>query len=147
MQRKVSTKCSTCNERTVALVTIPYDTLIFHDGKHYDIHVPDLMTPKCANCGQLYFDQESSEQVNRALRAKVGLMQPDEIRQTRETLNLEPQAIAEMLCIPISIYASWEEGGFLPLRSQDRLLRLVLERPEVRQQLREMHARELTLAG
>ncbi|MSQ94073.1 MAG: hypothetical protein EXR98_05895 [Gemmataceae bacterium] len=68
MERKICTKCSKCHTSTVSLATLTYDVEIDHDGRTYHVHVPDLVTPKCSNCGQLYFDDESSEQISRALR-------------------------------------------------------------------------------
>ena len=143
MERPICTKCSTCRERAVQLATIEYDIQVDHDGRKYQVHVSDLNTPRCSNCGQIYFDDFSSEQISQALRRKVGLLQPTEIRQAREKLELTPQQVADLLDVSAQTYSGWESGEVIQMRSQDRFLRLFFQMPEVRKTLADRQAIDL----
>ena len=132
MDRKISTMCSKCRERTVALVTIPYQIQIDHDGRKHQVSIPDLNVARCAKCGELYFDHESSEQVSRAFRKQVGLLQPAEIRQQRERLALSQETFAEMLGVEPCEIKRWENSEQIQPRHVDRFLRAFFLLPDLR---------------
>lgn len=144
MDRKFSTKCSNCRERTVVMATIPYEIQINHDGRNYQVTVPDLNTPKCTKCGQIYFDGESSEQISRVLRKQAGLLQPEEIRLQREKVGLTLEQVSELLDVTLDTYMGWESGALIQMRSQDRFLRAFFRMPELRKTLADKQALELS---
>ena len=135
MKREYCTKCSRCRERAVVIATIPYEVQQDHDGSKYVVSIPDFTVPRCAKCGNISHDYQASEQISRAFRKKAGLLQPEEICSQREKLGLAPKALAEQLGISISVYESWENGGMIQSRSQDRLMRAFFALPDVRAML------------
>ena len=143
MVREYCTKCSKCGERTVAIATVPYEVLIDHDGQSFKVAIPDFTVPKCGKCGNISHDQEASEQISRAFRKQAGLLQPDEIRNRRDSLGMSQQSLAEMLAVSVTKYAAWETGELIQTRSQDRFLRAFFIVPELRKTLADRQALEL----
>lgn len=38
--RRFAPRCGQCRQKTMALATVPFDILISHDGRDYDVHIP-----------------------------------------------------------------------------------------------------------
>src|SRR5256885_447823 len=95
--REFCKKCRKCRERTVVLASVPYVTQFEHDGRKYTVSIPDLVLPRCANCGTMSFDSEADDQICREFRKLAGLLQPEEIRSSRLALNLTQQALADLI--------------------------------------------------
>lgn len=58
----------------MAIVIVPYGVRIEHEGKNYDVHVPNLSVPKYTNCHELSLDEAATDQIELAFRCEVGLM-------------------------------------------------------------------------
>src|SRR2546425_942878 len=89
--------CATCRKRGVAPATIPYSTEIQHDGRLYQIQIPNLDVLRCGHCGALVLDDAGDDRVSEALRQAAGLMSPEEIRRNREALGLTQKQLAALL--------------------------------------------------
>jgi DNA-binding transcriptional regulator YiaG len=132
MEREYCKKCSKCRERAVVIATIPQEMDMTHDGRTYRVSIPDLTVPQCTKCGNFSFDYEADVQIDRAFRRHAGLLQPEQIRQQREALGLQPEDVATALDISLEVYRDWEIGHLIPMRSQDRFLRAFFRLPELR---------------
>ena len=61
--------CPKCHHKTVFRATIPYKCERLHNGQPITVAIANLSVPKCENCGELVFDYDAEEQINRAYEA------------------------------------------------------------------------------
>jgi putative zinc finger/helix-turn-helix YgiT family protein len=122
-----------CRERAVAPTTLPiYKSEVAHDGRTYAVDVKDLEVLQCVRCGEMVLDDAANRRVSDALREKVGLLFPDEIRAKREALGLTQKQLASLLCVSECTLSRWETGSQLQQRCMDRFLRCVFDVSETR---------------
>jgi len=124
---------------TVSTVAIAYRAKASHDGRFYELDIPDLRVPKCSVCGELVFNNHADEQISRALRSHLRLLAPGEIQEARHKLGLVPRDLAERLGVAEEDVCSWETGLFLQSRAVDNLLRFYFALPDVRAALTGMN--------
>jgi DNA-binding transcriptional regulator YiaG len=127
--------CGECGEISVQPATIAYEARVKHDGKSYEFPVASLNVDRCGNCQQLYFTQETDDQISAGLRAKVGLLSPEEIRQQLERLKLTQREFAEHLTVSQESVSRWLTGTNIQSRSLDTLMRLYFRFANVRNEL------------
>ena len=130
--------CIECNTKEVFPKPTDYTTTVKHDGRPYTIHVSNLAIPTCRKCGARLFTADVDDRIVAALRAQVGLLTPEEIKQGRGQLTQE--TLAEQLGIAKETISRWETGGMIQSRAMDNLLRLYFESEEVRRLLRQRFA-------
>jgi putative zinc finger/helix-turn-helix YgiT family protein len=128
-------KCSRCRERAVAPATVAYAATLEHDGRPYDVRVPDLRVPRCEKCGKLVMTDDANRRITEALRAEAKLLSPAAIRQHREALGLTQKQLAARLGLAEATLSRWETGGQIQQRAMDRLLRLFFAFANVRSAL------------
>jgi hypothetical protein len=63
--------CPRCRQKEVRRTTIPYQCQRLYKGQAITLVLPDLAVPKCGNCGELVFDYEAEEQINRAYQMQT----------------------------------------------------------------------------
>jgi putative zinc finger/helix-turn-helix YgiT family protein len=114
------------------IATVDYKTTWNHDGRTYDVHVPELSLPKCSNCGELSFDRDANIRIENEFRSQLGLLHPEDIRTNREKLSLSQQELADLIGASVHALARWESGGQFQQRAQDKLLRLLFFTPDAR---------------
>lgn len=125
-------RCGNCGQEQVDRVNTPYTTTINYDGRAYEVVVPDLELPTCANCGEVVFDNQTGHQINRALRQQLGLLQPDQIRDGRTQLGLNQRDFAARIGVAEESVSRWETGAQVQSRVVDRQIRLFFALPDVR---------------
>ncbi|HEV3342062.1 MAG TPA: type II TA system antitoxin MqsA family protein [Pirellulales bacterium] len=125
-------RCGNCGQNQVYPVATPYTTTINYDGRAYEVAVPDLELPTCANCGEVVFDNQAGDQINRALRQQLGLLQPEQIRAGRMELGLNQRDFGAQLGVAEESVSRWETGAQVQSRVVDRQIRLFFELPAVR---------------
>lgn len=135
-------RCPKCMRREVRPAMIEYTSRVKHDGKVHDVTVAELTAPKCTACGEVVFSNDTEEQISRALRSQLRLLQPSEIREKRERLGLTQAQLAERLCIAQETISRWETGAMIQSRSLDRLLRVFFRFPDAFAALDEAEAAE-----
>jgi hypothetical protein len=57
--------CPKCRRQEVTRVTIPYQCQRVHNGQSITVTLPNLSVPRCGHCGELVFDYDAEEQINR----------------------------------------------------------------------------------
>lgn len=133
IDREFSKKCGKCRQRTVALAAVPYAVQIDHDGRKYHVDLPDLVVPKCANCGEIFIDEAADQKISDAFRLQAGLLTPKQIRAGRQDfLGLTQQQFADMLGVAVSTLSRWENGVQIQQKSLDRFMRVVFSNEDVR---------------
>jgi putative zinc finger/helix-turn-helix YgiT family protein len=143
-ERAFSKKCGKCRQRMVELATVPYTVQIDHDGRKYNIAIPELIVPRCENCGTIVLDVEADRQISAAFRQEAGLLSPEEIRLRRTGLGLTQQDLADKLGIAVSTLSRWETGAQIQQRSLDRFLRAFFVLPELREALSDSQSLQLS---
>jgi putative zinc finger/helix-turn-helix YgiT family protein len=136
--RTFSLKCIKCRQKAVELAPIAYHIEICHDGRKYDIDIPELVVPKCKNCGNFSLDDEANRIIDNAFRDQANLLTPENIREGRDKLGLNQQQIAEHLGIAVSTLSRWETGAQIQQRVMDRYLRAFFALPKLRDYLRHL---------
>lgn len=128
-------KCPTCREHSIYRAVVPYSIECAHDGRTYNVTIPDLAVPRCEKCGDMILDTPATMRVEQALRDLVGLLSPEQIRHNREALGLTQEQLAASLGIAAATISRWESGYQIQQRAMDRLLRLYFAHANVRQSL------------
>jgi hypothetical protein len=58
--------CPRCRRQEVRRATVPYQCQRLDHGQPVTVTLPELAVPRCEYCGELVFDYEAEEQINRA---------------------------------------------------------------------------------
>lgn len=127
--------CDACRKKAVWPATLPYRSQVRHDGVLHTVETPELLVPRCQECGTLYFDNHAEEQISRAVRALLHLLVPEQIRANRLALSLSVPQLATRLGLSPDQLANWEDGLQFQARAHDNLLRAFFALPEVRSAL------------
>ncbi len=129
-------RCLKCRKRDVYPATISYTAEVSHDGRLYEVPVPALEVPRCRSCGELVFTNRVDEQITDALRARLRLLTPTQVREGRKALGLLQQELAERLGVAEATISRWETGTLIQSRAMDNLLRAYFALPAMRAALR-----------
>jgi putative zinc finger/helix-turn-helix YgiT family protein len=124
--------CANCLHEEVHPATFAYPAKVKHDGREYEIAIPEFTVPKCRNCGQLVFSVHADEQVSRALRSHLRLLTPEQIRSGRKALRLKAKELASWLGVAAATLSRWESGALIQSRAMDNFLRAYFALPELR---------------
>ncbi|MFI5387173.1 MAG: type II TA system antitoxin MqsA family protein, partial [Fimbriimonadales bacterium] len=94
-----------------------------HDGVAHTLPLCALKLAKCQGCGELLFTEQTDDQINNALRAKLRLLTPSQIRTGRKKFCPDQKALAERLGVAKETISRWETGALIQSRAMDNLLR------------------------
>lgn len=61
--------CGACHQPALAPVAVPHLARMRYEDRDYFVYLPALRVLKCRHCGELVFDYDADEQLERALRA------------------------------------------------------------------------------
>jgi DNA-binding transcriptional regulator YiaG len=124
----------------MAIAVVPYSVQIDHDGTKYQVDIPEFSVPKCRNCGEMSFDEEASEQIDRAFRRTAGLLTPDEIKNGRIQAGFKRQQdFAKCFGIGVSTLSRWETGAQVQQHFHDGMLRAFFAVGKMRDFLAALH--------
>jgi putative zinc finger/helix-turn-helix YgiT family protein len=115
---------------------MPYEIDVKHDGQLYHLEIPALKIPTCHACGELSFSNSVDDQIVQALRERVRLLTPEQIRTGRKALGLKAKELAERLGVAAATLSRWEKGRLIQSRAMDNFLRAYFAVPELRAVLR-----------
>src|SRR5882724_5433156 len=116
-------KCGQCRSRSVAPTVIEYTTEFENDGREYTVTIPDLQVLRCEKCNDVLLDDDVNRRISDAIREKLGVLTPSQIRQNRESLKLTQRELSQLLGIAEATLSRWETGAQIQQRSLDRLMR------------------------
>jgi DNA-binding transcriptional regulator YiaG len=127
-------KCGNCRERAVSPATLAeYTTRLDHDGKSYEVVVPDLDVLLCAHCDAVELTDEAGDRLVEALRRAADLLSPAQIRAGREALGLTQKQLAGHLRISETSLSRWETGAQMQQKCMDLLLKATFGLPAFRE--------------
>jgi putative zinc finger/helix-turn-helix YgiT family protein len=112
-----------------------YTAEMEHDGRKYSVSLSDFHVLRCENCGKLVLDDAADKRLDDALRAKVGLLFPADIREQRTSLNLSQNDLAGLLGISVFTLSRWESGAQIQQRCMDKFLKTFFDVKEAREYL------------
>ncbi len=112
--------------------TVVYSTEIEHEGRSYKLAIPDLQVPRCSSCRELIFSHAVDQQIRRAFRAHLHLLDPEQIGAGRKALGMSVEDLAERLGVAREIISRCESGDLIQTRAMDNLLRVYFAIPQVR---------------
>jgi putative zinc finger/helix-turn-helix YgiT family protein len=127
--------CADCYTLTVVPTIMDYTAKVKQDGIVYELHLPSLEIPRCQTCGETYTTSAVDEQVSQALRSRLHLLAPVQIRKAIERLGISQKELAERLGVAAETISRWVNGALIQSRAMDNLLRLFFALPNVREAL------------
>ena len=127
--------CFRCGKREVYRTIIPYSLQVKYEDVLHPLDLPQLETPRCRACDEIVFDTHVDMQINSAQRTLLHLLQPEQIRDGRERLDLTRGELAKRLGVSEAALADWEDDISIQPRTADNLLRVFFAFPEVRSAL------------
>lgn len=130
--------CSDCSTKTVVPTVIDYTAKVKHDGVVHELHLPAIEVPRCQTCGNLVVTTEVDDPVNDALRSKLHLLTPAQIRANIEKLDLTQQELAEWLDVAPETVSRWVTGALIQSSRMNKRLRMFFAFPEAREMLRRL---------
>jgi putative zinc finger/helix-turn-helix YgiT family protein len=115
-------KCPECNAIALAEAVITHTAEILHDGTLHEVsaEVPALV---CSECGSKFFDFRADRALRRALRDRLGLLQPEEMKAIRERLSLTQEDVAKATGIAATTISKWEQAHVIQSCASDDHLR------------------------
>jgi putative zinc finger/helix-turn-helix YgiT family protein len=127
-------RCTDCGETAIEPDVIDHTSMIKCDGRLHEVRVPNLSVLRCRNCGEVLFGNEADEQIARALRDKLHLLQPEQIRENRahESIGLKQSEFARKIGVAVESLSRWENGHVIQSRGHDRFMRSFFALPELR---------------
>jgi putative zinc finger/helix-turn-helix YgiT family protein len=120
---------------TVVPTVIDYTAKVKHDGVVHELRLPALEVPRCKTCGETVITTAVDERINDALRSRLRLLTPTQIRKGIERLGHKQQEFAERLGVAPETISRWVNGALIQSRAMDNLLRLFFALPAVRDAL------------
>lgn len=86
-------------------------------------------------CGEVYLSLQAAEELQKAAirtsKAARQLLSPEEIRALRQSLSLSQAAFEDLLGIGAKSVVRWERGTVFQSATADRLMRLIMLKPEL----------------
>jgi len=130
-------RCPSCAAKAVSPVATSYSLKVKHDGRLHEIEIDEIEIPTCQSCGEKVFGGDADEAISRALRLKLNLLSPEQIRARLRELGVSQKEVASELGVAEATISRWATGSVVQSRALDRFLRTYLAFPEVRKMLRE----------
>lgn len=135
-----SKPCPSCDPGQLREQEVQHRDQVGHDGSTYTLEA-DVRALVCDHCGAVFIDASADVTLRRILRDRLGLMQPEQIKATREQLGLTQADVHEAIGIAPSTLSRWEQFHAIQSRRSDALLRYYFH-----EKAREQSARQLDIA-
>ena len=125
-------RCPRCLKKEVCPRARSYTSKVGYDGRVYEVTVPRLKVPCCRACGEMVFSVVEDAEISAALRKKLRLLTPAQIRAARIQLKLHQRELAVRLGVAEATVSRWESDRLIQSRAMDNLLRLFFGLKQVR---------------
>jgi len=99
------------------------------------VSVGGIAHGRCTRCGEVYLDSDAGDRLQREavarLREARGLLTPAQIRDLRRSLKLSQASFEKLLGTGPKTTVRWEKGTVFQSATADKLMRLLIARPEL----------------
>ena len=99
------------------------------------VDVNGIAHGRCTGCGEVYLDVDSGDRLQREavaqLREARGLLTPAQIVELRNSLGLSQAALETLLGTGPKTVVRWEKGTVFQSATADKLMRLLIAKPEL----------------
>ena len=123
-------KCGECGgqvEESVEAIAI--------DLRGEIMNVGGIVHGRCTRCGEVYLDLDAADRLQREavarLRKARGLLTPAQIVELRNSLGLSQVAFEKLLGTGPKTVVRWEKGTVFQSATADKLMRLLIAKPEL----------------
>lgn len=90
---------------------------------------------RCTGCGEVFLDVDAGDRLQREavaqLREARGLLTPAQIVELRNSLGLSQAAFEKLLGTGSKTVVRWEKGTVFQSATADKLMRLLIAKPEL----------------
>jgi ribosome-binding protein aMBF1 (putative translation factor) len=119
--------CAQCGQK-IGRESRGYATKIKFEGELHDVAVASLDVFYCPDCKTVQLDSPARNAVRDVLRAKLGLLLPEQIRTKIERLGKQHKEVAEELEVTPETISRWCSGALIQSRKKDAKMRAYFER-------------------
>lgn len=130
--------CVDCFTRTVVPAVRDETFRVKHDGVIHELHLANIEIPRCQTCGNQIVTTEVDERVNDALRAKLHLLTPAQIRANIKKLGLTQLELADWLDVAPETVSRWMTGALIQSSRMNKRLRMFFAFPAAREMIRRL---------
>lgn len=121
------TQCPICGSGELKRIDGSYETGFIDDsGRERELIVRGVVRDECANCGEIFLDDDATQKIENARLRAMGRLSPGEIKAFRESLNKTQTEMANLLGLGEKTYARWESGAYIQNAASDRYIRLLM---------------------
>ena len=121
-QREYPTRCCECGQVKVQPdIMAVYIAEIKHDNVLHRVVVENLHVLKCQNCGEILFDNTSSDQISQAERNQLHLLSPQQMMERLEELGMSVEEFGK------KVVEKYLNGGHIQSKTTDWIMREVLK--------------------
>ena len=130
--------CSECGKFDVWPTTIAYKAEVKHDGRLHKFDIPELHVNQCKACNEIYFSSVTDEQISQALRERLSLLSPEEIRKRLDALGLTQKEFGSKIRVAPETISRWLSGEYIQSGSSDASMRMFFELEEGKRKITEV---------
>jgi putative zinc finger/helix-turn-helix YgiT family protein len=120
----------------VAPTVTAHTAHVKHEGVVHELRFSALRLPRCTKCGETIVTEDVDAKINDALRRRLRLLTPAQMRQGIRQVGLNQLQLAERLGVAPETISRWLNGALIQSRAMDNLLRVFFALPQVRKVLR-----------
>jgi len=99
------------------------------------VSVNGIAHGRCSGCGEVFLDVDAGDRLQREavarLREARGLLTPAQIVELRDSLGLSQAAFEKLLGTGPKTVVRWEKGTVFQSATADKLMRLLIAKPEL----------------
>lgn len=133
---RVTAACDDCGKGKVGTVVEPFSAC-FREGTYL---IEDAEYQKCDSCGRAFFTKQQMDSLQKkaaaAARRAQGLLTPQEIKGFRSLYGLSQAALEAILGVSPKSVIRWEKGTVFQNPAVDKFIRVLMDNPELVEQLR-----------
>jgi len=99
------------------------------------VNVNGIDHGRCTGCGEVFLDVDAGDRLQREavaqLREARGLLTPAQVVELRNSLGLSQAAFEKLLGTGSKTVVRWEKGTVFQSATADKLMRLLIAKPEL----------------
>ena len=135
LKRHAGGQCPECDKAQVITIPTPHRFRYGAGSNPVEIEMT-LPVRHCQACGFEFLDKESEGKQHEAVCKHLGVMTPGQIRRLRADLGLSRAQLARLTGLGEATIARWERGSLIQNEANDRYLKLLAHKENVKRLIR-----------